>query len=142
MGHLQSMSSDKPEFAIWTSSSHIVCFSCLGRDLIPQLSLKNLSPQRNHFEPCRGFAVLDVALNSSHPFRLGVPRPRVLHVNAERPLQVLQVRSLALREECGSTPMFTQPPRAAHAMDEALGRFGQIIVDDVDDLLDVDTPRS
>src|SRR5271157_981264 len=69
-------------------------------------------------------------------------RPHPLHLNAERALQSKQVRPLLSREERRSDAAFACTSGATRSMDEVLSVLGQIVIDDVGDVLNVDAAGS
>ena len=60
-----------------------------------------------------------------------------LHADAERALELQQLRPLFAAEERGSDSALARAACAAHAVDEVLRDFRQIVVDDVRDVLHV-----
>ncbi len=73
--------------------------------------------------------------------RFGV-RLHPFHLNAERAFEREQVRSLISSEERGSDAASAGASGAARTMDEIFRVLGQIVIDDLRDVLDVDAAGS
>src|SRR5713226_10316760 len=67
--------------------------------------------------------------------------PHSLHLDPERTLQLEQFRALLLHEECGGNAMSAVASRAPDAMDKILRDFREIVVDDLRDVLHVNSAR-
>src|SRR5271169_2731993 len=63
-----------------------------------------------------------------------------LHPDAERALELEQLRPLFPAEECGSNSALTGAASAANTVDEVLRNFRQIVVDHMRDVLHVNAP--
>src|SRR6266850_3792829 len=72
----------------------------------------------------------------------GVIRPHPLDLDAQRTLELEEFRSLLLHIECRSHAVAAVASGAADAMDEVFRHFGQIVIDDVRDILHVNSARS
>ena len=64
-----------------------------------------------------------------------------LNLDAQGTLESEQFSPLIDPEESGSEALRAGAAGASHAMDEILGHLGEIVVDDVSDILDVNTAR-
>ncbi len=73
-----------------------------------------------------------------HPIAFGT---HSLHPNAKRALQLVEIGTLIPAEESGSDAAFARTAGAPNPMDKILSHFGQIVVDDVGDVLHVNAPR-
>ncbi len=67
---------------------------------------------------------------------------QAFHADAEGAFELEELGALVFNEERGSDAEFAGAAGAANAVDEVFGDFGQIVVDDVGDVLDVDAARS
>jgi hypothetical protein len=67
---------------------------------------------------------------------------RTFDANAEFALELHQVRALLTAEERGGDTASTSATGAANAVNEVLGDFGQVVIDDLRDVLHVDAARS
>lgn len=65
-----------------------------------------------------------------------------LHLDAECALELKEVGALLFYEERGSDAVAAIASRAPNAVDEVFCDFGQVIIDDVRDVLDVNPARS
>src|SRR6267142_421312 len=72
----------------------------------------------------------------------GVLRTDPLDLDAQRTLELEEFRSLLLHVEGRSHAVAAVAAGAADAVDEVLRHFGQIVIDDVRDVLHVNPPRS
>src|SRR5580704_13903188 len=69
-------------------------------------------------------------------------RSQPFDANAKRPLQLEKLRSLFSREQRSSYAVSACTSGSPNAMDEILCQVRQIVVDDVHDVLHVDSARS
>src|SRR5277367_2630752 len=64
-----------------------------------------------------------------------------LHLDAERALECEQLTTLVNSEESRGETLRARSSRSSHAMDEVLGDFRQIVVDDLGDVVHVNPAR-
>src|SRR5438874_624986 len=79
------------------------------------------------------------------PRRRNIPlqiRLYLLHLQTERPLHLKNFAALVARNQRGSHAFFARASRTAHTMNKVLSNFRQIVVDDVHDVLHVNSARS
>src|SRR5215475_333549 len=91
------------------------------------------------------FVLLRLGTKSRFPGRCNVPlqiRLHAFHLQTERPLQLKNFPALIASNQRGRHAFFARAACAAHAVDEILRDFRQIVVDDVHDVLHVNPARS
>src|SRR5262249_33731786 len=70
------------------------------------------------------------------------PDPPPANLELQASLEACQVGALQRGEERGRSAGCSGAPRAAHAMNEILREGRQVVIDDLGDIVDVNTPRS
>src|SRR5271154_6805294 len=107
------------------------------------LHLQNLAWEPNHPGFGSGFAATTsrrilLLRQSVLPSARGT---HSLHPNSKSALQLVQLRTLIPPEERRSYPALARAPSAPNSMDEVFRHFGQIVVDDVGDVLHMNPSR-
>src|SRR6266705_6510671 len=69
-------------------------------------------------------------------------RLHLLHLQTERPLHLKNFAALIASNQRGSHAFFARASRTAHTMNKVLSNFRQIVIDDVNDVLHVNSARS
>ncbi len=119
-------------------------YYCFKRRLVFQLRLKDFARKDESLRSLHGIHAWQMDWLAFLYFGKGnvLVRTHPLDLDAQRTLELEEFRSLLLHIEGRSHAVAAIATGAADAMDEVLRHFGQIVIDDVRDVLHMNPARS